>query len=86
MFVYSDISLLGFSVNIIPLPIVCFVRSTGFPPAKSINGGVTSSNRTKRLCPDEVAPEDLKFKKAKNAKVLIAPFIWGDSEDAAPEI
>lgn len=36
--------------------------------------------------PDADVPVGLKFVKAKNAKVPVAPFVWGDSEEAAPEL
>ncbi|WP_411274682.1 hypothetical protein [Daejeonella sp.] len=36
--------------------------------------------------PDADIPVDLKFIKAKNAMVPVAPFVWGNSEEAAPEL
>ena len=36
--------------------------------------------------PDADALEGLEFIKAKNAKVPVAPFVWGDSNEVAPEI
>ncbi|MFA6945002.1 MAG: hypothetical protein WC220_03785 [Pedobacter sp.] len=36
--------------------------------------------------PNEAAPAELRFVKAKYAKVPVAPFVWGNAGDDAPDL